>query len=67
MHSRHSLCIWTQIAMYNYTWRILLAFIPPCCLPHVFPFVPLSIPFHLLGTLLAVTGSVHLGPRLLVN
>ncbi len=24
-------------------------------------------PFYLLGTLLAVTGSVHLGPRLLVN
>ncbi len=28
---------------------------------------PLSNPFYLLGTLLAVTGSVHLGLRLLVN
>jgi hypothetical protein len=28
---------------------------------------PLSTPFYLLGTLLAVTGSVHLGLRLLVN
>ncbi len=31
------------------------------------PFVSLSIPSYLLGTLLAVTGSVHLGLRLLVN
>jgi hypothetical protein len=29
--------------------------------------LPFSIPFHLLGALLAVTGSVHLGLRLLVN
>jgi hypothetical protein len=28
---------------------------------------PLSPLFYLLGTLLAVTGSVHLGLRLLVN
>ncbi len=35
--------------------------------PLLLPFVPLSILFHLLGTLLAVTGSVHLVPRLLVN
>jgi hypothetical protein len=38
----------------------------------LFPFAdsflpPLSAPFYLLGTLLAVTGSVHLGLRLLVN
>jgi hypothetical protein len=31
-----------------------------------FPLLPL-LPFHLLGTLLAVTGSVHPGLRLLVN
>jgi hypothetical protein len=31
------------------------------------PFVPLSTLLHLLGTLLAVTGSVHLVPRLPVN
>jgi hypothetical protein len=35
----------------------------PCWLP----FAPPSTPFYLLGTLLAVTGSVHLGLRLLVN
>ncbi len=29
--------------------------------------LPLFVPFHLLGTLLAVTGSVHLFPGLLVN
>ncbi len=49
--------------MYNYTWRIPLAFVSPC----QFPFLPLCAPFYLLGTLLAVTGIVHLGLRLLVN
>ncbi len=49
--------------MYNYTWRIPLAFISPCR----FPFVSPLPPPYLLGTLLAVTGSVHLGLRLLVN
>jgi hypothetical protein len=29
--------------------------------------LPFPTPFYLLGTLLAVTGSVHLGLRLLVN
>ncbi len=29
--------------------------------------LPFFIPLYLLGTLLAVTGSVHSGPRLLVN
>ncbi len=33
----------------------------------IFSFTPLCSPFYLLGTLLAVTGSVHLLPRLLVN
>ncbi len=39
---------------------------PPADSP-LSPFVPLSNLFYLLGTLLAVTGSVHLGLRLLVN
>ncbi len=43
-----------------YFYLPLLAF--PCL-----PFVPLLTPFYLLVTLLAVTGSVHLGLRLLVN
>ncbi len=42
--------------IYNYTWRIPLALISPCWFP-----------LYLLGTLLAVTGIVHLSPRLLVN
>ncbi len=53
----------TQVTMYNYTWHIPLAFVSPC----QFPFSPLCIPFYLLGTLLAVTGIVHLGLRLLVH
>jgi hypothetical protein len=40
-----------------------IAFYSPCQLP----FGPFLTPFYLLGTLLAVTGSVHLGLRLLVN
>jgi hypothetical protein len=41
----------------------------PCfLLPLLIPFCPLSfVPFTYLETLLAVTGSVHLGLRLLVN
>jgi hypothetical protein len=31
------------------------------------PFLPLCTPFYFLGTLLAVTGIIHLSPRLLVN
>ncbi len=54
--------------MYPYTdydihGAIPLLFISPCW----FPFAPLSSPLYLLGTLLAVTGSVHLGLRLLVD
>ncbi len=40
-----------------------LLLLVPLCLP----FAPPLTPFYLLGTLLAVTGSVHLGLRLLVN
>jgi hypothetical protein len=55
--------------MYMNNWYHLiisgipLAFISPCQFPF---FAPLH-PFYLLGTLLAVTGIVHLGLRLLVN
>ncbi len=55
-----------RLQCYNYTWRIPLAFISPCCSP-LSPLAPLLAPFYLLGTLLAVTGSVHLSLRLLVN
>ncbi len=41
--------------------------ISPCFLLSSVPFCPHSYPFYLIGTLLAVTGSVHLVPRLLVN
>jgi hypothetical protein len=40
----------------QYTWRNPLAF-----------YLPFLVPFTYLETLLAVTGSVHLGLRLLVN
>jgi hypothetical protein len=51
----------TQITMYM---RIPLALLSPLADSPYSLFQP---PFHLLGTLLAVTGSVHLGLRLLVN
>ncbi len=47
----------------QYTWRNPLAFY----LPLLIPFLPFLIPFTYLETLIAVTGSVHLGLRLLVN
>ncbi len=51
--------ITTSILLYTRTRHIMYkAYFP------LLPFAPL---FHLLGTLLAVTGSVHLVPRLLVN
>ncbi len=53
--------------MYNYTRHIPLAFISPCWLPFASLLLPFQPPFYLLGTPLAVTGSVHLGLRLLVN
>jgi hypothetical protein len=48
---------------YNIHGAIPLLFVSPCW----FPFAPLSSPLYLPGTLRAVTGSVHLGLRLLVN
>jgi hypothetical protein len=47
-----------------YTADSLLPLFP--LLP-LLPLLPLFPLIHLLGTLLAVTGSVHLVPRLLVN
>ncbi len=48
----------------QYTWRNPLAFFSPLADSLLLPF---PIPFTYLETLLAVTGSVHLGLRLLVN
>ncbi len=49
----------------QYTWRNPLAFfLSPLADPFLLPFL---VPFTYLETLLAVTGSVHLGLRLLVN
>jgi hypothetical protein len=47
----------------QYMWRYPLAFSPLADSP----LLPFLIPLYLLGTLLAVTGAVHPGPRLLVN
>ncbi len=68
IHTFKAFFMYTDIiTMYNYTWCTPLAFISPCWFPFASPFAPLSVPSYLLGTLLAVTGSVHLGLRLLVN
>ncbi len=48
---------------YNLHGAFPLLYILPCW----FPLLPFLTPFHLLGALLAVTGAVHLGLRLLVN
>ncbi len=50
--------------MYTYTGYNIHSAIPLLFTPLA---EPLLNPFYLLGTLLAVTGSVHLGLRLLVN
>ncbi len=57
----HSLSTRTQVTIYMAH--------SPCFLPPLadFPLLPFLTPFYLFGTLLAVTGSVHLGLRLLVN
>ncbi len=55
-----SILIYTRTRHELCTWRGFL------CSP-LLPFAPLSILLHLLGTLLAVPGSVQLVPRLLVN
>ncbi len=59
-HSNVSDVLYVHEHRLQYTWCIPLAF----CLPLL---IPLCSPFYLLGTLLAVAGSVHLGLRLLVN
>ena len=48
----------------QYTWRIPLAFLSPLADSLLLPFLP---PSTYLETLLAVTGSIHLSLRLLVN
>jgi hypothetical protein len=51
----------------QYTWRNTLAFYLPLLIPFCSPLLSFPTPLYLLGTLLAMTGSVHLGLRLLVN
>jgi hypothetical protein len=50
--------------MLHHMWRNPLAFYLPLLIPLLLPIVRL---FTYLETLLEVTRSVHLGPRLLVN
>jgi hypothetical protein len=50
-------------AMYTIHGAFPLLYLPL----QVPPLLPLLAPFYLLGTLLAMTGSIHLGLRLLVN
>jgi hypothetical protein len=59
--SRHSIYTRTQITIYM---AHSPCFLSPLADSLLLPFLT---PFYLLGTLLAVTGSVHLGLRLLVN
>jgi hypothetical protein len=53
--------LYTRTQLYVHGAFPLLYYLP------LLPLFPFSDPLHLLGTLLAVTGSVHLGLRLLVN
>jgi hypothetical protein len=55
-----SIHLYTQIQIAMFTMH------SPCFIP-LAPLAPLYDPLHLLGTLRAVTGSVHLGLCLLVN
>ncbi len=66
-HSNVSGILYIHEHRLQYEWRIPLAFAPLADSPFVSLLSPLSTPFYFLGTLLAVTGSVHLGLRLLVN
>jgi hypothetical protein len=58
---RHSLCTRTQITIYMAQSPCFLSLLADSLLLHFL------IPFTYLETLVAVTGSVHLGLRLLVN
>jgi hypothetical protein len=63
----HSLCTRLQVTI---TMAHSPCFFSPLADSPWSPLAPLfyfSTPFYLLGTLLAVTGSIHLGLRLLVN
>jgi hypothetical protein len=64
-----SILLYTQIQVTIYMAHSPYFFSPLADSPSstLAPLSPLSTPFYLLGTLLAVTGSVHLGIRLLVN
>jgi hypothetical protein len=53
-----------RLYVHDYSLAPLVPLVP---LAPLVPLVPLLPLFHLLGTLLAVTGSVHLVSRLLVN
>ncbi len=66
-HSIQQAFFYIQNYRLQNTRRIPLAFLLPLLILLCSPLLPLLTPFYLLGTLLAVTGSVHLGLRLLVN
>jgi hypothetical protein len=55
--------LYTHIQVSNIYGAVPLLF----CFPLPIPLAPSLIPFTYLEALLAVTGSVHLGLRLLVN
>ncbi len=63
-HSNAAVIHYVHEYRLQYTWHIPLDFYLPLLTPLCSPFWPL---FTYLETLLAVTGSVHLGLRLLVN
>ncbi len=56
----------TSIHLYTRTQITMYLMHSPCFIP-LASLAPLFGPLHLLGTLRAVTGSVHFGLRLLVN
>jgi hypothetical protein len=58
----------TLHSVFMYTLRLYTVVLYPYSFPFDEPLLfPFLGPLYLLGTLLAVTGSVHPGPRLLVN
>jgi hypothetical protein len=61
LHRQQHLCTHIQVTIYMAQSP---CFLSPLADP---PLLPLSVPFTYLETLLAVTGSVHLVLRLLVN
>ncbi len=51
----------------SYNIQLYMAHSPCFILPLLIPLSPPLYPLYLLGILLAVTGIIHLGLRLLVN